>query len=320
MKRTIGALLLAALALVVVAGASARSALSLKPRTVVAWPYAGAGSFAESMTLGADGALYVSRTLWGETTDYGQIERVTRDGRSRTIVVPPTDVDGGLFAGVALGPDGALYVALATFGTGDNAPGVARVGKNGSLVRVLMLPSTSFPNGLAFHGGYLYVSDPAEGAIWRTRLGGPPSVQTEPWLQDPALEPVTALGPDGIAFRGDTLYVTQYDRGQILRVPLGRDDAPGRIQVLAQSPALVSADGIAFDVLGNLWVAVNEPGTGRLVVVTPAGRVIVAADHPSWLDYPTQPVFAPTGLYLLNGSFSIGAPSVVAFDLLSFFS
>lgn len=319
MKRIVGALLLAALALVVAAGASARSSLTLKPRTVVAWPYAGGGSFAESMTLGADGALYVSRTLWGDTTDYGQIERVTRDGRSDTIVVPPTGVDGGLFAGVALGPDGSLYVALATFATGDNAPGVARVGRNGSLTRVLTLPSTSFPNGLAFHNGYLYVSDP-EGAIWRTRLGGPPSVETQPWLEDPALAPVSALGPDGIAFRGDMLYVTQYDRGQILRVPLGRGDTPGPVQVFAQSPALVSADGVAFDALGNLWVAVNEPGSGRLVVVTPAGRVVTAASQPSWLDYPTQPVFAPTGLYVVNGSFSNGTPSVVGFDLLSFFS
>ena len=184
---------------------------------------------------------------------------------------------------------------------------------DGRLTPVLYLPSEAFPNGLAFSGNYLYVTDPDLGAIWRVKLGGAPVTQTVPWLQDPALAPVKALGVDGITFRGNTLYVTQYDRGQILTTTVGRDGSPGPLQVFAKDRALITADGIAFDPLGNLWVTVNGPTSGRIVVVLPVtGRVVVLADQPAWLDYPTQPVFVfPLTLYVSNGSYNNGAPSVI---------
>ncbi len=225
----------------------------------------------------------------------------------------PIDVDGGLIAGVAFDPKGRLYVALATF-SADNPPGVARVGSNGTLTRVLTLPPDSFPNGLAFHGGVLCVTDPALGAIWTARTDGRVETPVQPWLEDPALAHGQTLGPDGIAFRGDTLFVTQYDRGQILSVDVSASGHPGTLHVFAQSPALVSADGMVFDPLGNLWVTVNGPGTGRLVVVSPSGHVVVMADQPAWLDYPTQPVLVlPGTLYIANGSFDNGAPNVTVF-------
>jgi hypothetical protein len=57
----------------------------------------------------------------------------------------------------------------------------------------------------------------------------------------------------------------------------------------------------------------NYPGSGRLEAVTPGGRVDVVSDQPSWLDYPTMPVFGPRGvLYIANGSLENGAPGVIA--------
>jgi len=265
------------------------------------------------MALGNDGYLYVSRTIWGDASDVGLIQRVATTGGAPTTVAGPIDVDGGLIAGVAFDPAGRLYVALATFAS-DNPPGVARVGPHGTLTRVLTLPPDSFPNGLAFHDGYLYVTDPSLGAIWRVRPDNTPAVPDHPWLDGPALAPVTALGPDGIAFRGNTLYLTHYDRGQILCVDVLPNGAPGRLRTYAADPALVTADGIAFDLFGDLWVTVNGPTSGRLVAVLPTGNVVVVvADQPAWLDYPTQPVFVfPLSLYVANGSFDNGAPSVIS--------
>jgi sugar lactone lactonase YvrE len=199
---------------------------------------------------------------------------------------------------------------------------VLRVGADGRLTPVLYLPSEAFPNGLAFSGNYLYVTDPALGAIWRVKLGGAPETQTVPWLQDPALAPVKDLGTDGIAFRGNTLYLTQYDRGQILTTTVARDGSAGPLQVFAQDRALITADGIAFDPHGNLWVTVNghyPSDSGSIAMVTPDGAARVPADNTPWLDYPTQPVFAGSfGLYVANGSFDNGTPSVVHWPTLPF--
>ena len=318
-------LLAAVLATVAFAGLGAASAASTSvlptPQTMVSWPFADTyGSFVESMAFGG-GALYVSHTTWGATTDTGAIERVPLSGGAPTAIVSGIDAGYGLLAGVAFDPQGRLYVAVAAFS--DTVPtAVLRVGADGRLTPVLYLPSDAFPNGLAFSGNYLYASDPDLGAIWRVKLGGPAVAQTVPWLQDPALAPVKALGVDGIAFRGNTLYVTQYDRGQILTTTVGRDGSPSPLQVFARDRALITADGIAFDPLGNLWVTANghyPSDNGSLVMVTPNGTVRVLADNMPWLDYPTQPIFAGSlGLYVANGSFDIGTPSVVHWATLPF--
>lgn len=271
------------------------------PATVASWP--GSGSFAESMTLGSDGHLYVSRTIWG---DKGLVERVGGAPWSAEI-----EVGDGLLTGIAQGPDG-LYVGVASFATSP-ANGVVRLDAARHATYVATLPPDVFPNGLAFSGGYLYVTDPDHGAIYRVAAGARDVPLTQPWLQDNALAPTKALGVNGIAFRHGTMYLAQYDRGQILKTQVAGDSA-GPLEVMAQDPALKTADGIAFDPLGNLWVAANGTGpskSGRLLVVTPGGEVATAAAGVSWLDYPTQPVFAPGGLFVVDGSFGLGSPGVV---------
>lgn len=298
-----------AAALAVSGAASAFAATSTAtPSTIVSWPFADPyGSFAESMALGSDGHLYVSRTIWGDTSDVGVIERVSLTG-GPVREVARIDAGYGLVAGLAVDPQNRLYVAVASFD--DTVPtAVYRVEGSGRLAPVLYLPTGAFPNGLAFYGGSLYVTDPDAGAIWRARLGASPVTLTTPWLTDPALAPGATLGPDGIAFRGSTMYVTQYDRGQILTAVIAADGTPGSLHVLVDDPALVTADGVAFDSVGNLWVTVND---NRLAYVTSAGAVVVAAEGVSWLDYPTQIVFGPRGAFVVNGSFDNGEPSIVA--------
>jgi sugar lactone lactonase YvrE len=222
-----------------------------------------------------------------------------------------------LLTGLAFDDRGLLYVADATFSDTD-LPGVFRVDRKG-LTRVLTLPADSFPNGLAFQDGYLYVSDSALGAIWRAHpYKG--SVLTEPWLQHETLMPGEGgLGANGIASRRGFLYVAVSDAGRIVRIPALRNGKPGALEeVVPARPELEGVDGIAFDLLGNLWLVTNGPATGRLEVLTPFGALFVLADQPSWLDYPTQPVFGTTpntlgSLYIANGSFDNGVPNVIAF-------
>jgi sugar lactone lactonase YvrE len=85
----------------------------------------------------------------------------------------------------------------------------------------------------------------------------------------------------------------------------------------------VAADGIAFDHKGQLWAATN--GTidwahftmldpGRVAMVDTQGVVMSAPTPAESLDYPTQVLPGQAGsLFVLNGSFVNGAPSLVAF-------
>lgn len=308
-------LALAVVALALVAGVAAATAAPLggvQVRTVTSWGFAPPyGSFAEGMALGADGNLYASVTAWGDEVDMGQIERVSPTTGERTPFGQSIDVGLGLLTGVAFDGAGRLYVAEAF----SDSPGVYRVEASGPPTQVLALPAESFPNGIAFHDGELYVTDSSLGAIWRSD----PSVFTtpaEPWLSDPLLAPGThmgdhGIGVNGIAFRGSQLYASVSDAGRIVRVAVRQDGSAGPLRVVLERGTLQSADGIAFDPAGDLWIVTNGPNRGRVLVLA-HGELTAVGGQPAWLDYPAMPVFGPSGsLFVENGSFILGAPSIV---------
>jgi hypothetical protein len=288
----------------------------LVPRIVATFSAGEGGSFAESMVADQKGNLFASVTDWMPegASNVGQIWQISRDG------VSPfgfrLDAGGGLLTGVAFDDEGQLYVGDATFGYGL-APGVFRVTAGAPPTRVLSLPDFAFPNGLAFHAGYLFVSD-SNGAIWRVRPRVDAVAPPSPWIEDPLLRPVAGWeGVNGIAFLGNDLYAVNADTGTVIRVPVLRDGSPGSPLVVASDSALVTADGVAFDDDGDFWIAVNHESGGALARVTRDGSVTVVVSDPGWLDYPSQPVFGQSGsarttLYVENGSLSNGTPNVIA--------
>ena len=112
---------------------------------------------------------------------------------------------------------------------------------------MLTLPSSSFPNGLAFHDGYLYVSDSGLGAIWRVQPDG--ENPSAPWYEDALLAPSKSIGANGIAFdaTGSNLYVAVADSGRLVRLTLAGDGNVSGANVVLRSKQLNSVDGIAFD-------------------------------------------------------------------------
>ncbi len=264
------------------------------------------GDFPESLAGDSQGNLYASLGFLGE------VVKVTPGGQPHPVASLP--VGNGLLTGLAFDAGGNLYVADATFEASPNPPGVFRIGAGGGETRVATLPADSFPNGLAFHGGYLYVSDSSLGAIWRL----PPGGQAAIWLQDPLLAPKasTGIGANGVAFWRGSLYVSVADSGTIVRVPLTAGGNAGTPVVAAQAPLLRTADGIAFDVQGNLYIAVND---NRLVRLAPSGVITQLAAKNDGLVYPTMPAFGTTPatrttLYITNGALLNGTPDIVAFD------
>ena len=313
--KSFGACLLAAAAaavgLLVAVPAAATPLGGLQPTTVTSWEFvAPYGVFAEGLAAGPDGGLYASVTTWGDEVDTGQIVKVDPTSGAKTPFGESIDLGLGLLTGVAFDA-GHLYVAEAF---SDN-PGVYRVEATGPPTQVLALPAESFPNGIAFHDGDLYVTDSSFGAIWRSD----PSVFTtpaEPWLSDPLLAPGThmgdhGIGVNGIAFRGSQLYASVSDAGRIVRVAVRQDGSAGPLRVVLERGTLQTADGIAFDPAGDLWIVTNGPNRGRVLVLA-HGELTAIGGQPAWLDYPAMPVFGPSGsLFVENGSFMLGAPSIV---------
>lgn len=282
--------------------ASARAAPAKLPVITTFTP----GAFPESLAVDGQGNLYVSLGFIGE------VVKVTPTGQQQPVA--SLSVGAGLLTGLAFDPAGNLYVADATFEASPTPPGVFRIGAGGVVTRVATLPAGSFPNGLAFHDGYLYISDSSLGEIWRLAPGEDATL----WLENSLLAPKfsTGIGANGLAFWRGSLYVAVADSGMIVRVPLTSGGKAGTPVVAAQAPLLRTADGIAFDVQGNLYITVND---NRLVRLAPDGGLTQLAAKNDGLVYPTMPAFGTTPatrttLYITNGALLNGTPDIVAFD------
>jgi sugar lactone lactonase YvrE len=312
------------------------AATSLQPPVLTTWEPAPWGSFAESMAADSHGDLYVSLTSWGYYDRYtmddntAEVWKVAPDG-GRTLIVTQPVSPFAMVTGVAIDGDDQVYVAIFdysnAYGVDDSPSGVFKVGE-GSLTRVLSLPPGTFPNGLAFHKDRLYISDCERGAIWRVTVDGGATDPTSPWYMSTLLAPpnLSAIGVNGIAFKGDTLYAVVSSSGRVLRVPVRRNGTAGEATVLCKHPELRTADGIAFDVLGRLWVVTNGSKVtpdGGLWRVATDGDLKMIANDPGWLNYPVMPVFgrssSTTTLYVLNGAFydylNGSAPDIISLQV-----
>jgi sugar lactone lactonase YvrE len=331
MKRLVITLVLAGLLLVALAAPAGASAGTWQPGALATLSAGDYGSFAEGMAANSHGRLFVSLTTWGyydETVDpslwgsnIGEVWRVMPNG-AKALVATKDLSPNGMLLGVAVDRLDRVYVLTYDFGDPQTVGcGVYRVNTGGSMVKKISLPAGTWPNGLAIHRGRAYITDSATGAVWRARIGSGVASPASPWFQDALLAPgdptsdpaMTGIGANGIAFRGERLFVSVPDYGRIVRVCVKDDGSPGAPSVISEQPELRSADGIAFDALGGLWIATNAGTTGAspgggLYRLSPAAGVWRIADEPGWLNYPTAPVFGTTPgtlrtLYVENGAY-----------------
>ena len=161
--------------------------------------------------------------------------------------------------------------------------------------------------------GNLYVSDSALGTINRISQNGSHNVvwAASPLFQTSGFPPV---GINDLAFdRASTsLYATNTGDSRVLRIPLLSNGNAGTVQIFADgatinarqhtTDALHGADGLAFDLVGNIYVAANQ--IGEIQVLSPTGRLIAryAGSGTTALDFPASLVFKGSQLYLTNAS------------------
>jgi sugar lactone lactonase YvrE len=110
------------------------------------------------------------------------------------------------------------------------------------------------------------------------------------------------------------LYVANTGDSTVLRVPVNEDGSAGQIEVFAAGAtlgpeALHGADGIMFDVKGNLYVCANQ--ANEIQVLSPDGELIARykGEGNNALDFPASLVFGGHSLYITNLSLATGVNS-----------
>jgi sugar lactone lactonase YvrE len=265
----------------------------------------------EGLAIDRDGNFYTASDTDGATT--GTICVFSPTGAfTRSIPIPAGPAGVAPLVGLLFEEPHTLFVVDTADGNVPNGR-LLRVDTRTNAVTVLAA-GFAFPNSIAEDlAGNLYVSDSALGTINRIAQNGSHNVV---WAADPLFltSGFPPVGINDLAFdrTSTNLYATNTGDSRVLRIPLLANGNAGPVKIFADgatidnrqhtTDALHGADGLAFDVLGNIYVAANQ--IGEIQVLSPAGRLIArySGSGSTALDFPASLVFAGSQLYFTNAS------------------
>jgi len=265
------------------------------------------------------GNLYAASNS-DQATTFGNVCVINKDG-SLVDIIPVPAAPGATAVGLLgeLWEDGSLYV----LDQADNIQPHGRILKIDPRTHQVTTIANgfAFPNGIAedSHGNF-FVTDSFLGTIFKlSKADG----KVTPWFSDPALisqNPSQPVGANDLAFDADEhfLYVDNAGNRQVLRVPIDEDGHPGKIQLFADGAtidnelhlngpvALFFADGMQFDVEGNLYVMANI--ANEVDVFSPQGKLIqrYSGTGNNALDFNASAVFKGRLMFMTNMSATDG--------------
>jgi sugar lactone lactonase YvrE len=274
----------------------------------------------EGIALDPVGNFYVGSDRDGATT--GAVCVFRADGTFKSSINVPAGPGGvvGLLGLLFEGTHTLFALDLAD-GAGNNGRVLSIDTKSGAVTT--LASGFSFPNALAEDlFGNLYVSDSIQGTVTRmSQDGSHRTLWSTSSLLLPGPTAFPPLGANGVAFDLPlrNLYVANTGNDQIIRIPVLPNGNAGTAVVFADGAtinqhqhtthALDGADGIAFDIVGNLFVASNQ--NNEIQVLSPSGDLVSRFTSPV-LDFPASLVFRGNQLFFTNASlFDGGAGSAI---------
>jgi sugar lactone lactonase YvrE len=263
----------------------------------------------EGLAVASDGTVYVATfgyTSKGPAEGLGHLLSFDQNGK----LLQDVSVAGSSPHLLGVGIDPTTHAILVIDSAAEKVFKVDP--KTGASTVFMTVTGSSRLNAMAFDKtGNVYVSDSAQGIIWKARSGGGVG---QIWVQSPLLLPFTGTlpnvkaippsGANGLQFtqKGDALLVANTANDQLIRIPVA-DDAPGIPEIFVNS--INGADGLVIDRQGNIWVAANQ--SDEIVVLDPTGKAIAKLGDfdglerdgtPRGLLFPATPDFSPDGMYL----------------------
>lgn len=246
----------------------------------------------ENLAFGPDGALYVGITA-------GEVRRLGPDRTGETgLTLADTERVATLpgAVGVSVGPDGTVYVCVAT---GDDRGGVWAAPPGDEAGQLAGIGG--FPNDMLVDADRdrLLVTESQNGLVYAVGTDG--SGSREVWLDDDRLA-TESFGANGIARGADGAVYVAVTRaasgvGRVLRVETD-GGAPASVETLIASESVFGADGITTRD-GGVYVAANSQN--RVVRVGPDGETTVLLTSADGLVFPSDVLFGPDGaLYVCN--------------------
>jgi sugar lactone lactonase YvrE len=273
----------------------------------------------EGLAIDPEGNLYAASNSDSATT-FGYVCVINKDG-SLVDIIPVPAAPGAAAVGLLgeLWENGSLYV----LDQADNIQPHGRILKiNPRTHQVTTIANGfAFPNGIAEdrHGNF-YVTDSFLGTIYKLSKD---NGKVTPWFVDPTLlsqNPNQPVGANDLAFDAGEhfLYVDNAGNRQVLRIPLDGGGPPGKIELFADGAmidkelhlngpvALYYADGMQFDVKGNLYVMSNI--ANEVDVFSPQGKLIqrYSGIGNNALDFNASAVFKGRLMFMTNMSATDG--------------
>jgi sugar lactone lactonase YvrE len=265
----------------------------------------------EGIAVDPRGNVYASSLNIAATSGPANICVLDRSG-VLVDVISVAPVPGGVakLLGMLFVPGEGLYV-------GDIGGGrVLRIDV-GTHAATTIATGFGAPNAFARdHAGNIWVSDSFPGTITKIAPTGATTTFAYPVELAPRLGETPGFGANGLAFDRNEryLYVAETSRDEIYRV---RYDAGslGPIDLFARGTAggaLDGADGIAFDVRGNLYVCSNQ--SDEIAVLSPEGDVIaeIRGSGANAFNSPASLVFKGRSVYVANLALFHGGPNKVS--------
>jgi sugar lactone lactonase YvrE len=274
----------------------------------------------EGIALDPAGNFYTASDRDGDTVGTVCVFRGNGTFKS-SIPIPAGPAGVVALLGLLFEGTHTLFAVDIADGGGTNGR-LLSIDTNSGAVTTLAIGFT-FPNAIAEDANEnLYVSDSVQGTITRIKQNG---TQKTIWsassLLLPGADAFPPLGANGVAFDANfkNLYVANTGNDQVIRIPVLANGSAGTAQVFADGAtidqnqgtthALDGADGLAFDVDGNLYVASNQ--FNEIQVLSPAAK-LTARYTSSIVDFPASLVFKGAQLYFTNASlFDGGAGSAI---------
>ena len=262
----------------------------------------------EGVAVDPTGNVYASSLNFAAASGPANICVLDRGG-SIVDVISVAPVSGGVarLLGMLFVPSEGLYV-------GDI--GGSRVLRIDVATHAATTIATGFgaPNAFARdRAGNIWVSDSFPGTITKIAPGGATTTFAYPAQLAPRAGESPPFGANGLAFDRNErfLYVAETSRDEIYRIAVDAG-ALGAIELFARGVAggaLDGADGIAFDVRGNLYVCSNQ--SDEIAVLSPDGDVIaeIRGSGANAFNSPASLVFKGRSVYVANLALFHGGPN-----------